>query len=139
MSYYKIEQALINAYVALGYTYPISYPDKVLSDADKPDNFWIGLHNLRSLSSPVTLGQDGEDNHPGLFQIDINYPRNKGSALVLQKADEIKGSFKAGTSFTYDGQVVTVLGVSLNSGRQVDGYYRASLTVSYYARTFRNV
>lgn len=134
-NYITIEKALIKAVRQVDNTTPMGYPNDELED--KPDGLWLQLHNLRSTSVPVTLGDVGEDNHPGLLQIDINYPQNKGSKQVLLKADEFASFFTAGKSLSYNAQEVKVLSSSLSPGRYVGGYYRVSLTVNYYARTTR--
>jgi len=137
-NYLDIEKALITAYKAVGTLVPTGYPGAELEDGDKPDGLWCHVHNVRSESTPVTLGDQGEDNHPGFMQIDINYPKGKGSGDLLVKADEIALAFPSGRALTYNGQEVKVLSTTLGPGRYVGGYYRISLTINYYARTQRN-
>lgn len=137
-NYTDIEKALIAAVLSVDNTTPIGYPNRPLPDADKPaDGLWLQLSNMRAQSSPVTLGDVGEDNHPGFLQIDCNYPQNKGSKQVLAKADEFAAFFTAGRSLSYNAQAVKVLSCSVGPGRDVGGYYRVSVTVNYYARTTR--
>lgn len=138
-NYLDIEKALIKAYNDLALGLPTSYPAAELDDKQKPDGLWAAVHNIRGSSQPVTLGDQGEDNHPGFMQIDLNYPKNKGSGDLLAKADEILSAFPAGRSLAYNSQEVKVLGTSLSPGRYVGGYYRISLTINYYARTQRNL
>lgn len=137
-NYLNIEKALIQAYNTVGTLVPTGYPGKELEEADKPDGLWAHVHNVRAESDPVTLGDAGEDNHPGFMQIDLNYPKGKGSGDLLVKADELATAFPSGRTLTYNGQEVKVLSTSLGPGRYVGGYYRISLTVNYYARTVRN-
>ena len=136
-NYTDIEKALIAAVLAVDNTTPIGYPNNELADEDKGNGLWLQLHNMRAQSAPVTLGDNGEDNHPGFLQIDINYPQNKGSKQVLEKADIFAAFFTAGKSLLYNTQVVKVLSCSLSPGRYVGGYYRISLTINYYARATR--
>jgi hypothetical protein len=135
-NYTDIEKALVAAVAVVDSTTPRGYPDDPLKSP--PDGLWLQLHNLRSRSLPVTLGDKGEDNHPGILQIDVNYPVNKGSKQVLAKADELAAYFTAGKALTYSAQDVKILSCSLSPGRSVDGYYRVSLSVNYYARTTRS-
>ena len=135
-NYTDIEKALIGAVRSADATTPRGYPNEELED--KPDGLWLQIHNMRSESTPVTLGDAGEDNHPGFLQIDINYPQNKGSKEVLAKADTIAAFFTAGKSLSYNSQEVKVLSCSVTPGRYVGGYYRVSVTVNYYARTTRS-
>lgn len=137
-NYLDIEKTLIKAYQAVGTTIPTGYPGVELADDDKPDDLWAHIHNVRTDSAPVTLGDAGEDNHNGFLQIDLNYPKGKGSGDLLAKADELATAFPAGRTLTYNGQEVKVLSSALGPGRYVGGYYRISLTINYYARTPRN-
>ena len=135
-NYTDIEKALIGAVRTVDAVSPIAYPNNELET--KPDAVWLQIHNMRSESAPATLGDAGEDNHPGFLQIDINFPSNKGTKEVLSKADEFAAYFTAGKTLVYAAQEVKVLSCSLTQGRYVGGYYRVSLTVTYYARTFRS-
>lgn len=137
-NYTEIEKALVAAVNTVDASTPRGYPNKPLPDDDKPDGLWLQLHNMRSESTPVTLGDAGEDNHPGFLQVDINYPQNKGSKQVLAKADTIAAFFTAGKTLSYNAQEVKVLLCSVGPGRDVGGYYRVSVTVNYYARTTRS-
>ena len=134
-NYTEIEKALIDAALAVDAVTPMGFPNNLLKDP--PDGLWLQLHNIHAESTPATLGNVGEDNHPGLFQIDINYPQNKGSGVSLAKADEFATFFTAGKSLLYNAQTVKVLSSTLDPARYVGGYYRLSFTVKYYARTTR--
>lgn len=138
-NYTDIQKALVAAVITADPTTPKGYPNRPLDDNDKPTNgIWLQMHNLRGESLPATLGNAGEDNHPGLFQIDVNYPRNVGDGPLLQKVDEIASFFTAGKLLTYNTQNVRVQSTSVTQARVVGGYFRISVTVTYYARTFRS-
>jgi hypothetical protein len=137
-NYIGIENALVDAVISVDSVTPMGYPNRDLKDASKPaSGLWIQLHNLRGDSSPVTLGDAGEDDHPGILQIDINYPLNKGTASILTKADEFIAFFTAGKAIFSGAQEVRIASCSLSAGRHVEGYYRLSVSVNYYARTTR--
>ncbi len=135
--YTNIERALIQAVLVADTVTPKQMPGTLLTGNDKPDGLWLGIYNIRGQSKPVTLGSEGEDNHPGVFQIDVNYPKDRGVGVVLSKVDELGSFFYAGRTITANGQSVMVRSCSLGPGRYVDGYYRTSLSVYYYARTAR--
>lgn len=135
-NYLDIERALVTAAKAVDNVTPMGHPNDPLEVTGQ--GLWLQLHNLRVESNPVTLGDFGEDNHPGILQIDINYPQNKGAGIPLQKADEFASYFKAGLRIESNGQQVTVLSSSLSPSRYVGGYYRISVDVKYYSRTTRN-
>lgn len=131
-----IEIALIQAVETLDAATPKGYPNKQLKDP--PNSLWLAMHNMRANSRPVTLGDAGEDNHDGIFQIDINVPESEGSGNATNKADVFASFFTAGRALVYNGQNVRVISSSLSPGRYVGGYYRLSLNVRYYARTVRS-
>lgn len=137
-NYIEIEKGLIAAAKTVDSVTPMGHPNDDLADEDKGQALWLQLHNLRAISNPVTLGDQGEDNHPGVLQIDINYPEGKGSKQVLSKSDEFASFFTAGKSLLYNAQEIKVLSCSVGPGRYVGGYYRVSVTVNYYARTVRS-
>lgn len=134
--FYQIEQILIEAYLSLDLNLPTAYPNKGLTSA--PDGLWISLANLRGISTVATLGASGTDNNPGIFQISVNYPLHKGTREVNQLCDQIAAYFPAGKHFESNGVVVTVSNTSLDEGRPVEGYWCASVSVSYYSRNPRH-
>ena len=137
-NYTDIEKGLISAVRTVDSTTPTGHPNEDLPDEKKGQALWLQLHNLRGNSAPATLGDRGEDNHPGVLQIDINYPEGKGSKQVLAKADTFASFFTAGKSLSYNAQEIKVLSSSIGPGRYVGGYYRVSVSVNYYARTTRS-
>jgi len=98
---------------------------------------WAKVTVVAADRYPVTLGDQGEDQHDGFMQVDLSYPTDSGTYDVLTKAGVLEVYFKAGRKLTYNGQAVTVLGASRSSGRYVDGWYRVSVTINWYARTSR--
>lgn len=135
-NYTGIEKAIFKALQSVDSVTPCGFPGAELEAY--PEGLWLQLFNMRAESAPITLGDKGEDNHPGVLQIDINYPKGHGTGHVLQKADELAAFFTAGKSLSYNTQEVKVQSSSLSSGRYVGGYYRVSLTINYYARTTRS-
>lgn len=137
MSYYEIERALTKAARNAIGSFPISYMSNELSNTDSIEGFWFKLSNLRAQSNVATLGSTGEDNHPGVFQIDINLPKNQGEGPLLQKADELVKLFPAGSGFTSGGQAVKLTGTSVSPTRTVKGFLRVSVSLQYYSRSQR--
>lgn len=135
-AFLKIEQALINSVDNLGLSYPVEYPNCELKQKDKKD-LWLKVSNLSAASNVVTLGSNGEDNNPGIFQIDINVDRFKGQKEMLEVADTIATFYTAGKALQYGGVSVKVTSASLSPLRYVDGYARRSISVNYYSRTTR--
>lgn len=132
---FAIFKALTDAFDLLKGSVPTGYPNSDLTD--KGSGMWFQVFVTPGPSSPVTLGEGGEDDNPGFMQIDINFPKGKGDGAVLEKADDLLTAFPAGRVLTYNGQDVHIKGSSVTPPRYVGGYYRVSLTINYYARTTR--
>jgi hypothetical protein len=100
----------------------------------KPTNAkWGQVFFLPNQPSVETLGLIGQDGVDGIMQIDMNYPQNSGAAAADSDFETVRGSFKAGTSLTASGQVVTIISCGRSSGRLVDQWYRVSFTVGWRA------
>lgn len=138
--YTDIEKALVNAVKDL--LLPdaaIEYDGFLLSEEEKPsDAIWYAIHNLRAPSTAATVGSAGEDNHPGIFQVDLNITTGKGTGDLTEEGDRLASAFPSGTELTYNGQKVKITGTSLSPSRYVSKYTRISLSILYYARTWRN-
>lgn len=139
MSYFAIEKALVDAVRLVAGATPTGWPAKELVPEEIPaDSLWLQCYNQPSGTAPATLGDQGEDECRGFFQIDINVPKNKGTGEALNKADEFASAFTAGKSLFYNAQEVRITRTSLSPGRYVGNFYRVSLSVFYYARKVRN-
>jgi len=99
---------------------------------------WAAVFILPNQPSVATLGYEGEDAHDGIVQIDLNYPLGKGEAAVRAKADQVASFFKAGRRLSYQGAYATVSSCGRSRGREVDGWYRVSMTITWFARIPRN-
>ena len=73
------------------------------------------------------------DGNTGFLQIDLNYPINAGAGAIVSKADAVAQYFKAGTRLAYGGQQVQIQSCGRSQGRQVDGFYRVSMTINWTA------
>lgn len=138
MSETKINAALVSAAgTALGASYAgrIAYEGR---DFTPPSSGkWAGLYNLRAGTAIATLGAGGEDQHDGVFQIDLSAPENTGTAGLLADADALRAYFIGGRSFIYNGQCVRVRRCDVSAIRYVDGYLRVSASVTYLSRSTR--
>ncbi len=85
----------------------------------------------------ASLGAGGADEQRGFAQIDLNYPQGDGVADIGAKAVAIGIVFKAGARFAYSGQEVVILSCGCSEGRIVNGYYRVSITIQFYAHITR--
>ena len=120
---------------------PLSLPYAVENAPfDKPTDQspWAAAFVLMNQPSVATLGDEGQDGHDGFLQIDLNYPLMTGEAAVTAKADELTDFFKAGKRLAHSGVELTVASCGRSRGREVDGWYRVSMTVTWFARVSRN-
>ena len=99
---------------------------------------WAAVHIFMNQPSVATLGTEGQDAHDGIMQIDLNYPLNTGEAAVTAKADGLTDFFKAGKRLAHSGVELTVSSCGRSRGREVEGWYRVSMTVTWFARVSRN-
>lgn len=99
---------------------------------------WAAFYFVPSQPVVATLGAGGSDRLDGFVQIDLNYPANKGTKDVRDKADALRSLFTAGARFSYSGQEVIVASCGRSQGRIVNGFFRVSVTIVFYAHITRN-
>jgi hypothetical protein len=135
--YRKLRSALLQGLGASPLSLPLAVEN---APFEKPADGlpWAMATVLMNQPSVATLGSDGEDAHDGILQVDLNYPMLTGEAAVTAKADQLASFFKAGERLSYQSVELTVLSCGRSRGREVNGYYRVSVTVSWFARVPRN-
>ncbi|NLA68317.1 MAG: hypothetical protein GX856_08775 [Gammaproteobacteria bacterium] len=139
MSEASIDRALeVAAVAALGPT----FEGRIATEAQifsPPYDRWAQLTHLRAGADIATLGVGGQDEHVGVYQIDVSVPEVGGNprAVLLGHADRIRAHFIAGRRFTHEGQGVRVRSASVSQIRRVDGWQRVSVSVSYSALSTR--
>jgi len=102
------------------------------------DASWFQFFFIPNQPTAATLGNQGSDEHTGIVQINLNFPINEGSGTALEKADELRILFKAGSKHTYQGQTVTAISCGQNgAGQIVNGFYQTILTIQYRAQSAR--
>lgn len=133
----KLTAALMQGVVDCALDMPLAVEN---AKFEKPSDGspWAAAHILYNQPSVATLGAEGEDAHDGIVQIDLNYPLGKGEAAVRAKADQVTSFFRAGRRLPYQGVYATVASCGRSRGREVDGWYRVSMTITWFARVPRN-
>ena len=116
---------------------PATLPNYPLTDYPET-GVWVAIHNIPVSSLPVTIGPHGEDEHIGIIQVDINQRKGSGSGDIFDIVDRIAGIFTNGTHVHYTGGLCRVKSSSLTPAREFGGWYRVSLSITYYSRTSRN-
>lgn len=106
-------------------------------DVPNDGSLWLKATNLPNLPSVATLGDEGQDLHNGIFQVDINAPIGTGTELILTYADLISAYFTAGRQLTYDDTVVRIVSCGRSNGRKVDNWYRVSMSIEWFTHDGR--
>lgn len=98
---------------------------------------WAAVHFMPTQPVVATLGLGGDDEVDGVFQVDLNYPPNSGTAEVDAKYEAIKDLFTAGTRFEYQGQEVVIRSCGRSTGKMVNNFYCVHVTIAFYAYIVR--
>lgn len=108
---------------------------------DRPKNSPWGIVTILPADVRVaTLGSEGQDSHAGIMQLDLNWPLLTGDGPIRTKADAVAGFFYAGKRLVYAGTEVKIDRPSRASrGREVEGWYRVTVTVPWESRVNRIV
>lgn len=113
-----------------------SWPNRLF----KPSGgLWIGVSYLPTNPTPVSLGDNGEDELRGLVQLDVNVPTDTGEAAQLMALASLEEVFIPGVVFKYNSQSVKVLSAARSSGRLVGNDWRVSLSIYFSARYQRSM
>ena len=135
MSLQKIEAALIGSYLGAGLNLPTQYENR---DFTKPNGSpWAAVYFVPADPVVSSLGDDGLDEYDGFLQIDLNYVRNEGRGQSRIHYDILREHFKPGSSHSYAGQLVTSTSCAMTQGREVDGWYRVSVSCFFRAYVSR--
>ncbi len=130
MSTNKVEAALKAAYKAASPEWPTDYPAKSFNPPK--DDKWARVRNFPADNSVATLGDDGEDNYAGFFQIDLFQPQDGGTKTLNDKADEYRRYFSAGRRFTYQGQEVVIRRAVPSGIGSAEGFADDVITITVY-------
>lgn len=125
-----INAAITEAYLGVGLGLPTSYE---LRDFTPPASGpWARLNNFPADKMVDTLGDGGQDNVTGFFQITFFVPENDGTERILGYADSVLLYFKNGRRFYYNGQEVKITRGKLSQIRKDRESASFSLALSFY-------
>ncbi len=99
---------------------------------------WAKIYFMPTDPIVATLGDEGQDRVDGLVQIDLNFPLNQGTADIGEMATRIRNLFTVGSRPAYCGQEVVIKACGRSQGREVNGFYRISVSVYFYAHINRS-
>lgn len=127
MSLKAINGTLSLAVSAAGLAYPVAWEGKTFTP---PSNApWLAVWLLPAYTDALQT----IDKHGGILQVDISHPLNAGAPRVLEDVDKLLRYFAAGKRFITGSQAVTVRKREASRILQLDGWLRASVSVSYRA------
>lgn len=126
MSFNTIPAALIAHYrVGAFFTDALTaYPNAAFTKP-APTVAWASVFNIPATTAALSLSDS--DEIPGVFQVDLNYPLNKGAGAAQAMAQRIRAHFKRGTRVSG----VEIGAVSYVPLGPVDGWYRGVVSVEY--------
>jgi hypothetical protein len=141
MSARNIEKALLTSWVAFA-----GDSNTYIDTAYENDNFepingtpWAQVFFLPEQPKAVTLSGTGEDEHTGIFQINLNYPKSAGAGAASDMAALIFEHYQAGARFAFSGQEVLVLSCGRAGGRNDGDWYIVPITIDFLSRTARSL
>lgn len=132
--YFDVEKAMVDAINSQSkFNIPFGFPDNELTTT--PESLWGQLHNINGPSEIVTIGDCGETENPGIFQIDVSNPKGNGSGAILNKVGEIADYFTSNRILVYNNVRVRLTTIYPGPRLYVGGYYRVPLTLNYRVRS----
>jgi hypothetical protein len=128
----KIHQALLNTAKTFftAKQIPVAWENTTFTAPAGP---WAAVFFVPVNERIETLGAGGENKLDGILQVDLNYPANSGEGDMRKRIDEVRACFVAGSTLVFESQPVRILSTSCSGGRQVDGFYRKSISVRWQA------
>jgi len=85
----------------------------------------------------ASLGASGCDNQSGIYQLDINYPKDQGTTALKGMADSINAVFYSGANFSNANLTVNIKNVSINRVIVQNGWASLSVSIEFYAYSMR--
>jgi hypothetical protein len=139
MSLEKVQQGLISLYTtafASWLTNQVAWENKPFNNP--PDGkHWMAVHFMPAVERAASLGSDGENQHDGVLQIDLNIPSGTGEGNSRETIGALFTCFPQG-SFEYSGQQIKILSRSRGPGMTANGFYKIPFTVRWRAYINRN-
>lgn len=136
MSEVKINAALVQGLAAAALGIAIA-PEGKSTEPPAVTVPWAAWFNLPASTDVASLGVGGQDETVGVFQVDLNYPLNGGTAAILAAVQKLRDYFVAGRRLVYQTQCVKVERVTRNNLRPVGGWQQINVSIFYSAYTTR--
>lgn len=96
---------------------------------------WFQVFNLCNPAEVITLGEGGQNNITGVFQINIMVPLGSSVLVTNQIVEKVNNFFAIGKGFTYGATTLRIkrCGKAGSSG-EAQGYFKTMLSVFWEAR-----
>lgn len=138
MSLKNIRAALMDAFLEIGFTYPMKEANVPFTTHSQEP--WCAVWFLNGEISASSCGVQGEDVVYGIMQVDLNYPKDiktgpyRGDIPSYDDFELIRTKFKTGKYFTYGGTQTEITQCYRNGGEYIDEvWYKVVCTVAYRA------
>jgi len=131
--FYNIGYALDYQLKNMGSVPPIAWENKIYKPIK--GTLYLRATNMTGDATQAGLGDSGEDENLGVYQVDVFAPADKGKKAALQMADLVANRFKRGTDLTYSGTTVRISSVNREAALTVDGWYHIPVNINYYSIT----
>lgn len=125
---WSVHSALVASFVGLALG-PTAYEEREFTPPAS-NVIWYALFNLPAGRTPDSLGDAGQDDYAGVFQIDVNGPIGEGVRSVIDAAGAITAFYTAGKRIVSGAQTVTIRKSELSQPRKDD--VRLTVSVSVY-------
>jgi hypothetical protein len=99
---------------------------------------WLKVSFVPAHVVPASLGAQGLDEVSGFLQVDVNTPEGEGEAAAMVLVDALRARFYAGSRWYSSDAVVRVSSCVPSQGRQVNNFYRISVTIMFYSQIKRS-
>ncbi|MDR0330159.1 MAG: DUF4128 domain-containing protein [Chitinispirillales bacterium] len=133
----KIHRAIADSLEKAGFGLEIAWPNILykpcehLDDQGEPLPFLELVYGASNRTQFTLDGDEGVDRVNGLFMVNVRYATNRGAVLAENKAHLILYYYLNGGEFAYDGQIVRVIGASLEPGAPDFGWYKITVAIRY--------
>lgn len=134
MRYADIQSALIDAWNDGAFGITTILPDR--NEAPTTDHARLSF--IPAANTPATMGDDGTNEVPGIFQADIMMRTGRGNGEILDVVDTVCAAFPSGRRVSYNGQQVIIWGAALNGPKSEGGWLRATVSINFAAYVRRS-
>lgn len=137
MSEAKIRHALVTALEDSTFDLSTVY-DNVGAFEPDPSIAYAEFFFMSNPPQPVTMGDDGEDLHTGIVQINLNYPLNGGIGEALDQVDYLRTVLKPSAPLVHESQVVRIRTCGISGPPQkVNGFYQIIVSITWRSMSAR--